>query len=53
MTNIESTLTSGLGSDNPLAMPSPLPFELSDFAAITTEHIRETAEAAFRTERGE
>ena len=48
-TDIDTTLP----ADNPFAAPSPLPFELPDFAAIRHEHLRPAALAALAQQRAE
>src|SRR5690625_6167707 len=42
-----------LPADNPLAQPSSLPYQLPDFAAIRTEHLRPAIDAGLAQQRAE
>lgn len=42
-----------LDADNPFAAPSPLPYALPDFAAITPAHIRAAVDAGLAAQRAE
>src|SRR3954471_18913269 len=45
--------TPALSADNPLAVPSSLPFNLPPFAGITLEHTREALLAGMAEQRAE
>src|SRR5690606_36470236 len=46
-------IDTALPADNPFAAPSPLPYELPDFAAIRHEHLRPAVLAALAQQRAE